>query len=130
MVLNEKHLDALDQKFTLELRRGILTLAVLGAVRSPTYGYSLKQRLTERQLEIDQGTLYPLLRRLESEGLLTSDWVVDGSRPRKYYRLSPDGRTVLKGLEAKWKHLVGVVEALLDEASSEGTEDSARGEET
>ncbi|MCH9651735.1 MAG: PadR family transcriptional regulator [Deltaproteobacteria bacterium] len=122
MVLNKEQLTALDQKLTLELRRGMLTLAVLGALRSPSYGYALKQRLAGRHLEIDQGTLYPLLRRLEADGLLTSEWIVDGSRPRKYYRLSPDGEKTLKALRAKWKSLVGVVEALLDE-TTQGTAD-------
>lgn len=129
MVLNEKQLTVLDQKLTLELRRGMLTLAVLGAVRTPSYGYALKQRLAEGHLEIDQGTLYPLLRRLEADGLLTSEWIVDGSRPRKYYRLSPDGETTLKALRAKWKHLVNVVDALLNETPRGMTDDgTANGE--
>ncbi len=130
MVMSSERLDALDQKLNLELRRGVLTLAVLSAVRSPTYGYSLKRRLADRNLEIDQGTLYPLLRRLDAEGLLESDWVVDGARPRKYYRLSLDGEKVLEGLRDRWGRLVAVVDALLEETPEPETEpENANGEE-
>lgn len=106
---------ALDAKLMQELRRGVLTLAVLGALKTEGYGYSLRQRLAERGLEVEQGTLYPLLRRLDDEGLLESDWNTDGSRPRKYYRLSEAGRRVLDRLQGEWNHLNRVVEDCLDD---------------
>jgi DNA-binding PadR family transcriptional regulator len=77
-----------SDKLVLELRRGALVLATLSQLESERYGYSLVQRLAERGLAIEQGTLYPLLRRLDEQGLLDSDWKVEGPRPRKYYQLS------------------------------------------
>jgi len=108
-----------DDKPTLELRRGVLTLAVLGELRRAGYGYSLLRRLAERGLEVEQGTLYPLLRRLDEHGLLESDWNVEGSRPRKYYRLSPRGSRLLERMTAVWSDLVEVVEGLLDDHGSD-----------
>ena len=105
--------EALQDKLTLELRRGLGVLAALSQLETARYGYSLQQRLVERGLEIEQGTLYPLLRRLDEQGLLESEWKVEGSRPRKYYRLSPAGAEVLRGLTAKWNELTGVMEGLL-----------------
>jgi DNA-binding PadR family transcriptional regulator len=102
-----------EQRLMLELRRGTVALAVLGALRTPAYGYSLQQKLAERKFEVDQGTLYPLLRRLEEQGLLTSDWTVDEERPRKYYRLSQEGFRVLEGLTGQWARLVQVIDDLL-----------------
>lgn len=122
MAMNDEQRAAVDQKLTLELRRGIVTLAVLGALRTPTYGYSLQQRLEEGGLEVDQGTLYPLLRRLDEQGLLDSDWNVEGARPRKYYRLSEDGRAVFEDLRGQWHLLVEVVDDLLD-AGVEGDDE-------
>lgn len=98
----------------LELRRGVLVLAVLSQLRSEQYGYSLKQGLDELGLEINEGTLYPLLRRLEGQGLLTSDWrVVEGTRPRRYYWLNEDGLALLRRLSADWKELGSVMDELL-----------------
>ena len=106
---------------TLELRRGALVLAVLSQLRVEQYGYSLIQRLTARGLEINEGTLYPLLRRLEAQGLLTSDWqVVEGKRPRRYYRLSGVGEDALRNLGEEWEQLSGVMARLL--ASSTGSD--------
>ena len=111
---------ALQDKLTLELRRGLGVLAALSQLETARYGYSLQQRLAERGLEIEQGTLYPLLRRLDEQGLLESEWKVEGSRPRKYYRLSPAGAQVLRGLTAKWNEVTGAMEDLL---SSQGVHD-------
>jgi PadR family transcriptional regulator PadR len=102
-------------RLAAELRRGVVALAVLGALRAPTYGYSLQQRLVSRGFDVDQGTLYPLLRRLNEQGLLESDWTIDGSRPRKYYRLSARGAGVLAELTAHWERLVEVVGDLLSD---------------
>ena len=78
----------------MELRRGTLILSVLSQLETPAYGYSLVQLLASKNLAIDQSTLYPLLRRLEKQGLLDSDWSVEESRPRKYYVLSDKGKKV------------------------------------
>ena len=96
-----------------ELRRGVLALAVLSQCDEPQYGYSLKQRLAELGLDINEGTLYPLLRRLEGQGLLHSEWrVVDETRPRRYYVLDEPGRAVLDMLRTEWQSLVTVVERI------------------
>ena len=108
-----KELSQQVEKLTLELRRGVIVLAVLSQLGEEQYGYSLIRRLEEKGLEVEQGTLYPLLRRLEANGLLQSEWRVDGSRPRRYYRLSPDGETVLKALGNEWTRLAQVMEVML-----------------
>lgn len=96
-----------------ELRRGVLVLAVLAQCRSVQYGYSLKQQLSAAGLEINEGTLYPLLRRLEGQGLLRSEWLVTEDRPRRYYTLSTGGAEVLEKLVQEWQDLVGVVANVL-----------------
>ena len=101
------------QNLILELRRGALVLAVLAQLGEAQYGYSLIQRLGDAGLEIDQGTLYPLLRRLEERGLLTCEWQVEGSRPRKYYVRSEVGDEILESLRAEWKRMGAVMEALI-----------------
>jgi PadR family transcriptional regulator PadR len=101
------------EKLTLELRRGVITLAVLGQLDEEQYGYSLIQLLAEKGLLVEQGTLYPLLRRLESQGLLESTWNVEGSRPRRYYRISPQGQELLPALKAEWEALVEAMERML-----------------
>ena len=83
---------ALFENLRLELRRGGLVLAVLGQLRAEHYGYTLRKALAERGLPVDEGTLYPLLRRLESQGLLTSEWREEDKREKRFYRLSPAGR--------------------------------------
>lgn len=85
-----------------ELRRGTLTLAVLSQLRTPQYGYSLVQLLEDSGIAIDQSTLYPLLRRLEKQELVTSSWDTAESRPRKYYRLSEYGLEVYMQLKKEW----------------------------
>lgn len=105
----EEQIDKLRQ----ELRRGIIVLAVLAQLDTARYGYSLIQRLAEQGLEIEEGTLYPLLRRLEQQGLLHSDWEVEDPRPRKYYRISDAGRDVLGTLTAEWFATVSVMQRML-----------------
>lgn len=97
----------------LELRRGLVVLAVLSQMDTARYGYSLIQRLAERGMDIEEGTLYPLLRRLEKQGLLESEWDVTETRPRKYYRISALGREVLATLTADWLETVKVMSAML-----------------
>ena len=102
-----------QEKLTQELRRGILVLATLSQLHEARYGYALIDELSRRGLEIDQGTLYPLLRRLEEQGLLDSEWNVEGSRPRRYYQISTSGMDLLHKLTEEWQELVGVMEELL-----------------
>jgi DNA-binding PadR family transcriptional regulator len=102
-----------QNKLTQELRRGILVLATLSQLKEAKYGYALISSLAEQGLDIDQGTLYPLLRRLESQGLLQSEWNVEGSRPRRYYVLSLTGTQVLEGLKEVWGELTGTMDTLL-----------------
>ena len=89
----------------LELRRGCLVMAVLAQLRTEHYWYTLKKELSDRGMEIDEGTLYPLLRRLETQGLLVSEWREEDKRNKRFYRLSAVGRTVLKQLQAEWQQL-------------------------
>jgi DNA-binding PadR family transcriptional regulator len=102
------------QKLTQELRRGILVLAALSQLKEEKYGYALISSLAEKGLDIEQGTLYPLLRRLEEQGLLTSEWNVEGSRPRRYYVLSKIGEDIFQDLTEDWRQLANVMELLLN----------------
>lgn len=106
------------QNFLTELRRGSLTLAVLGCLRKPHYGYALLQTLQQRHIDIEANTLYPLLRRLEGQGLLASDWDTSESRPRKYYSLSGQGGEVLKQLLAEWERMQESIRAICEEEES------------
>ena len=91
------------ESLRLELRRGSLTLAVLAQLRAEHYGYTLRKDLAERGLEIDESTLYPLLRRLETQGLLVSQWREEDKRNKRFYRLSPDGEQILAKLLEEWQ---------------------------
>ncbi|HKB71210.1 MAG TPA: PadR family transcriptional regulator [Thermoanaerobaculia bacterium] len=97
--------DAALENLRMELRRGGLVLAVLGALKTEQYGYTLRKALADLGLEIDEGTLYPLLRRLESQGLLDSQWREEDKRNKRFYRLSSGGKAILKPLTAEWKAL-------------------------
>ncbi len=123
---NEESVSDLLVKLSQELRRGALVLAALSQLDRARYGYALIASLAERGLDIDQGTLYPLLRRLESQGLLTSEWDVDGSRPRRYYVLSPAGREVLTALTGEWQSLNTVMETLISADDVHGGENESR----
>ena len=89
----------------LELRRGCLALAVLGELGVERYGYTLRQTLEEHGIAIDEGTLYPLLRRLEAQGLLVSEWREEGRRKKRFYQLSVEGRRTLERLATEWHAL-------------------------
>ncbi len=89
----------------MELRRGCLTVAVLAQLRTERYGYTLRKALAEQGLAIDEGTLYPLLRRLESQGLLASEWREEDKRNKRFYRLSPVGQLMLEQLLAEWQQI-------------------------
>ncbi|HRQ37586.1 MAG TPA: PadR family transcriptional regulator [Chloroflexota bacterium] len=109
------------ENLQLELRRGVIVLAVLSQLRQTHYGYSLRQALADKGFDVNEGTLYPLLRRLESQGLLNSEWdLEEGGRPRRYYTLSELGQTIFTELKAEWKYLGMVMEGLLvDENKNE-----------
>jgi PadR family transcriptional regulator PadR len=98
----------------LEMRRGVIVLAVMSQCSQEQYGYSLMKTLAEKGLEIDQGTLYPLLRRLETQGLLSSDWRVEDSRPRRYYLISAQGERILPRLITEWESMVRMMNHMLD----------------
>jgi PadR family transcriptional regulator PadR len=89
-------------------------LAVLSQCRQEQYGYLLMKDLAEKGLEIDQGTLYPLLRRLEAQGLLGSNWRLEDARPRRYYVVSQEGQKVLPRLVAEWESMVRMMNRMLD----------------
>ncbi len=106
--------DRLD-KLRLELRRGVLVLAVLASSRTRQYGYSLRKQLNDNGIEIDEGTLYPLVRRLAEQGLLDSQWQMAEGRERRYYQLSAVGAEVLAQLSAEWQQLHGSLATLLEQ---------------
>jgi PadR family transcriptional regulator len=91
------------ENLRLELRRGCLIVAVLAQLKSEHHGYALRKALADKSLLIDEGTLYPLLRRLESQGLLVSEWREEDRRNKRFYRLSAEGRQTLKQLIGEWQ---------------------------
>src|SRR5215469_11957441 len=105
------------EKLRLELRRGCLVLAVLAALREERYGYTLRKELSEHGMEIDEGTLYPLLRRLENQGLLRSQWREEDKRNKRFYRLSGEGKQILKQLLAEWQGIDSSLAEILKEPS-------------
>jgi len=103
-------------KTELELRRGVVVLATLSQLRTPRYGYELRQTLADRGLPIEEGTLYPLLRRLETQGLLNSEWKIEDGPPRRYYSLNSDGRRLLEKLTESWQTMNDAMVRLLGDA--------------
>jgi len=112
-MMTDMNKSGVHEKLTQELRRGVLVLATLSQLKEAKYGYALIEEFSSRGLEIDQGTLYPLLRRLEEQGLLESEWNVAGSRPRRYYQISSAGEELLQVLTDNWLALVTVIKDLL-----------------
>lgn len=108
------------ENLRLELRRGCLVLAVLAALREEQYGYTLRKALAERGMEMDEGTLYPLLRRLETQGLLTSEWREHEKRNKRFYQLSMEGAETLTHLLEEWERLDGSLRAVVDGKSFAG----------
>jgi len=104
------------EKIGAELRRGIVQIAALALLRAPMHGYQLVKVLADAGIETEEGTLYPLLRRLETQGLLASDWDTAGARPRKYYTLTDEGRAALPLLEESWRQINEAVGSVLDES--------------
>ena len=107
--------DELFDSLVLELRRGTLILSVLSQLKQAQYGYSLIVLLQEKGIEIDAGTLYPLLRRLEKQELLESNWDVESAKPRKYYKRSDYGNTIYAKLCKHWTEMIGKIDLLLNE---------------
>ena len=105
--------ENLFENLRLELRRGCLTLAVLVQLRQEHYGYTLRKDLAESGLAIDESTLYPLLRRLESQGLLVSEWREEEKRNKRFYRLSGDGAQMLSQLLEEWNSINGSIDAII-----------------
>jgi PadR family transcriptional regulator, regulatory protein PadR len=101
------------EKIKQEMRRGTVILAAMSQLNQAQYGYSLIQSLNEKGYEIGQDTLYPLLRRLEQQGLLDSEWRVEDPRPRRYYKLNADGQKVFQLLIADWNNQEEVLRSLL-----------------
>lgn len=101
------------ENVVLELRRGVIMLAALSQLGTEQYGYSLLKQLADLGLEVDQGTLYPLLRRLEAQGLLESVWKIEEARPRRYYVLSSEGRKILPKLKKEWAGIVSTMDKML-----------------
>jgi PadR family transcriptional regulator PadR len=110
--------DAAAENLRQELRRGALVLAVLGRLRTEHYGYALRKSLVERGVEIDENTLYPLLRRLETQGLLDSEWREVDRRPKRFYRLSRVGEEVLARLVGQWADLDATIRRITEENPS------------
>jgi DNA-binding PadR family transcriptional regulator len=109
----EDEVYALHQQ---ELRRGTAVLACLLMLKRPNYGYALLNQLVESGFAVDANTLYPLLRRLERQGLLTSDWNTEESRPRKFYRTSDEGIALADALSRDWDDLDTAIQALKEES--------------
>ena len=118
----------LFENLRLELRRGSLVLAVLAALRSERYGYTLRKTLADRGLEVDENTLYPLLRRLESQGLLVSEWREENKRNKRFYRISEEGGLMLARLMDEWRAIHSAVNEILGNEGNE-TERNERTEE-
>jgi PadR family transcriptional regulator, regulatory protein PadR len=102
------------ENFRLELRRGCLVLAVLAQLQTEHYGYTLRKALVSQGLAIDEGTLYPLLRRLESQGLLVSEWREEEKRNKRFYRVSPEGETILARLLEEWRSINSSLDRMLN----------------
>lgn len=103
----------LSENVILELRRGVIVLAVLAQLGEAQYGYSLLKSLSDGGLDVDQGTLYPLLRRLEAQGLLESVWKLEEARPRRYYVISANGKKALPRLKEEWNAIVATMKKML-----------------
>jgi len=111
--------DQLIQTQAQELRRGTVVLACLALLDEPQYGYALLETLNDAGVTVDGNTLYPLLRRLEKQGLLTSEWNTDESRPRKFYRVSPQGSRARAELVREWQDLVASIARLTSSNTEE-----------
>ena len=103
------------QSLTQELRRGTIVLSVLSQLDSPQYGYTLVKSLEDKGVRVDTNTLYPLLRRLEKQEILASEWDTDENKPRKYYKRTAFGDAVYHSLAEQWKEMSDCMQKLLEE---------------
>lgn len=110
-------LNEILSSLTLELRRGTIVLSVLSQLNEPQYGYTLVKSMEEKGVSIDTNTLYPLLRRLEKQELLVSEWETDGNKPRKYYKRTELGNVVYEKLEAQWREMTESMNRLLEQGT-------------
>jgi PadR family transcriptional regulator, regulatory protein PadR len=111
-----KDKDAVLDNLIQELKRGTLSLAVLLSTDKPAYGYTLAAALKERGIDIEQNTLYPLLRRMESQGLLESSWDTGEARPRRYYLIGAAGKDIRARLMEAWKAADAALRAMEETA--------------
>jgi DNA-binding PadR family transcriptional regulator len=112
--MNEQTLENVE-KLKQEMRRGIIVVAVMSRLQDFQYGYAMLKNLNDRGFEIGQDTLYPLLRRLEEQAMLESEWRTDDARPRRYYRLNQTGREALELLKVEWNNLNEIVRRITNE---------------
>jgi PadR family transcriptional regulator PadR len=105
--------DDLFENLRLELRRGSVIVAALAQLRTEHYGYALRKALEEQGLPVDEDTLYPLLRRLESQGLLVSEWREEDRRRKRFYRISRTGQSLLERLLAEWRDINAALKRIL-----------------
>jgi PadR family transcriptional regulator, regulatory protein PadR len=113
------------ENLRLELRRGCLIVAVLAELRHEQYGYTLRKSLAEHGIAIDEGTLYPLLRRLETQGLLASEWREQDKRNKRFYRLAPEGGVILTHLLEDWKAMYSSLETILKDTVTSHSDPNA-----
>jgi PadR family transcriptional regulator PadR len=119
--MESKIQSELFDSLRLELRRGCLILAVLAQLRVEHYGYTLRKALTDQGLAIEESTLYPLLRRLETQGLLTSEWREEEKRNKRFYRLSAEGAAILEKLLAEWNGINDSLHNILEKEEKKVT---------
>lgn len=115
MATRTESAEELFENLRLELRRGCLVLAVLAQLKTERYGYTLRKALADDGLDIDEGTLYPLLRRLEAQGLLVSEWREEDKRNKRFYKASAVGEAVLEKLLAEWESINRSLNRILQE---------------
>jgi PadR family transcriptional regulator PadR len=120
----------LFENLRLELRRGCLILAVLAELRTERYGYVLRKGLADRGMAIDENTLYPLLRRLETQGLLVSEWREEEKRNKRFYRLSPEGEVILSQLLEEWTGINSSLNRILEGESLPQSSHAGTGEKS
>ena len=118
--------DNVFENLRLELRRGCLTLAVLAQLREERYGYTLRKALADDGLVIDESTLYPLLRRLEAQGLLASQWREEEKRNKRFYRLTPDGEKIFAQLFEEWQAINASVTASMKTTATASDEQASK----
>ncbi|CAM3870947.1 PadR family transcriptional regulator [Mesobacillus thioparans] len=107
------NVNEMVDKLLQEMRRGTITIAVLSQLEKPQYGYSLVTVLADKGFQVEAGTLYPLLRRLEKQGLLISEWDTNDARPRKFYLVSAFGKEVYEKLLEEWKKMALSMDGLI-----------------